>query len=73
MLANPEPYTYQSGFAVKWLLEEQTRGDAAVSFEQGRALGQRPAHPPHTSRRLMETRARVRPIMTTTAVQDTVL
>jgi hypothetical protein len=24
---NPEPYAYQSGFAVKWLIEERTTGD----------------------------------------------
>ena len=24
---NPEPYAYESGFAVKWLIEQQLRGD----------------------------------------------
>jgi len=32
---NPEPYAYQSGFAVKWLIEEQLAGSAALNFDPG--------------------------------------
>ncbi|MBI3279998.1 MAG: hypothetical protein HYZ57_09180 [Acidobacteria bacterium] len=34
---NPEPYAYQSGFAVKWLIEQQIRGDPELSFREGKA------------------------------------
>jgi hypothetical protein len=30
---NPEPYAYQSGFAVKWLIEEQINGSAALNYD----------------------------------------
>ncbi|MCZ7557393.1 MAG: hypothetical protein M5R41_13415 [Bacteroidia bacterium] len=30
---NPEPYAYESGFTVKWLIERQIDGDTALSFE----------------------------------------
>jgi arylsulfatase A-like enzyme/dienelactone hydrolase len=30
---NPEPYAYQSGFAVKWLIEEQLKGSAELNFD----------------------------------------
>lgn len=33
---NPEPYAYESGFAVKWLIEDQLRGDRALNFDRGR-------------------------------------
>lgn len=33
---NPEPYAYQSGFAVKWLLERQIQGDPDLSYTAGR-------------------------------------
>jgi len=31
---NPEPYAYQSGFAVKWLIEEQINGSAALNYDR---------------------------------------
>lgn len=30
---NPEPYAYHSGFAVKWLIEEQLRGNRELNFD----------------------------------------
>lgn len=30
---NPEPYAYQSGFAVKWLIEAQLAGDPALYYD----------------------------------------
>src|SRR5262249_13574578 len=33
---NPEPYAYESGFSVKWLIEEQLKGDAALNFDSGK-------------------------------------
>jgi len=30
---NPEPFAYQSGFSVKWLLEEQLDGSPALNFD----------------------------------------
>ncbi len=30
---NPEPYAYESGFSVKWLIEEQLSGDTSLRFE----------------------------------------
>jgi hypothetical protein len=30
---NPEPYAYESGFSVKWLIEQQLRGDASLNYD----------------------------------------
>jgi hypothetical protein len=30
---NPEPYAYESGFSVKWLIEKQLRGDPALNYD----------------------------------------
>jgi hypothetical protein len=30
---NPEPYAYESGFAVKWLIEKQISGDPALNYD----------------------------------------
>jgi uncharacterized protein (TIGR03437 family) len=34
---NPEPHAYQSGFAVKWLIEEQIKGAPELSYLDGHA------------------------------------
>ncbi len=33
---NPEPYAYESGFSVKWLIEEQLKGDASLNYDPAR-------------------------------------
>ena len=30
---NPEPYAYESGFSVKWLIERQIKGDADLNYD----------------------------------------
>lgn len=30
---NPEPYAYESGFSVKWLIEQQLKGDSSLNFD----------------------------------------
>lgn len=30
---NPEPYAYESGLSVKWLIEDQIKGEAALNFD----------------------------------------
>jgi hypothetical protein len=30
---NPEPYAFESGFSVRWLIEQQIAGDTALAFE----------------------------------------
>lgn len=32
---NPEPYAYESGFAVRWLIEEQVAGSPALNHDPG--------------------------------------
>ena len=33
---NPEPYAYESGFSMKWLIEEQLKGDKALNYDPAR-------------------------------------
>src|SRR5262249_39785778 len=30
---NPEPYAYESGFSVKWLIEDQLKGKAELNYD----------------------------------------
>lgn len=30
---NPEPYAYESGFSVKWLIEEQIKGEPSLNYD----------------------------------------
>ena len=39
---NPEPYAYESGFAVKWLIEEQLKGNPAVNFDENKGAVKSP-------------------------------
>jgi len=34
---NPEPYAYEGGFAMKWLIEQQINGDQSLSYDAGAA------------------------------------
>jgi hypothetical protein len=33
---NPEPFAYESGFAVQWMIARQTAGDASLNFDPAR-------------------------------------
>lgn len=33
---NPEPYAYEGAFAVRWLIQRQIQGDAALNFDSAR-------------------------------------
>ena len=39
---NPEPYAYESGFAVRWLLERQLEGDPALNYDPARGIVRAP-------------------------------
>jgi hypothetical protein len=39
---NPEPYAYESGLVVRWLIQDQIRGDAALNFDAGRGAVKAP-------------------------------
>jgi len=39
---NPEPYAYESGLSVKWLIEQQLRGDLPLNCDPGRGPVQAP-------------------------------
>ena len=32
-MLNPEPYAYESGFSVKWLIEKQIQGDSTLNYD----------------------------------------
>ncbi|HMC89786.1 MAG TPA: hypothetical protein VKI17_09565, partial [Gemmataceae bacterium] len=33
---NPEPYAYESGFSVKWLIKQQIKGDLSLNYDAAR-------------------------------------
>ena len=35
-LLNPEPYAYESGFSVKWLIERQFKGEADLNYDSAK-------------------------------------
>ncbi|HZZ79207.1 MAG TPA: hypothetical protein VFE62_11850, partial [Gemmataceae bacterium] len=39
---NPEPYAYESGFSVKWLIERQIKGDADLNFDATKGVVKAP-------------------------------
>ena len=39
---NPEPYAYESAFSVKWLVEQQVKGDKALNFDSDRGAVKAP-------------------------------
>jgi Cu/Ag efflux protein CusF len=39
---NPEPYAYESGFAVKWLIEQQLKGDPALNADPAKGAVKAP-------------------------------
>lgn len=39
---NPEPYAYESGFSVKWLIERQIQGEAGLNFDPRKGKVQAP-------------------------------
>jgi precorrin-6B methylase 2 len=39
---NPEPYAYESGFSVKWLIEQQLKGDPELNYDPNKGPVQAP-------------------------------
>jgi hypothetical protein len=39
---NPEPYAYESGFAVRWLIQDQIGGDRHLNFDPARGEAEAP-------------------------------
>jgi hypothetical protein len=39
---NPEPYAYESGFSVKWLIEQQLQGEPALNFDPAKGAAKAP-------------------------------
>ena len=41
-MLNPEPYAYESGFSVKWLIERQIKGESALNFDPAKGAVKAP-------------------------------
>jgi Cu/Ag efflux protein CusF len=39
---NPEPYAYESAFVVRWLIQDQTKGDAELNYDPARGAVKAP-------------------------------
>lgn len=39
---NPEPYAYESAFAVRWLIQDQIKGDASLNYDPERGAVKAP-------------------------------
>ncbi len=39
---NPEPYAYESGFSVRWLIERQIKGDPALNYDPAKGAVKAP-------------------------------
>jgi hypothetical protein len=39
---NPEPYAYESAFSVKWLIEQQLKGDASLNYDSAKGAVKAP-------------------------------
>jgi hypothetical protein len=39
---NPEPYAYESAFVVRWLIQDQIKGDAELNFDSARGTAKAP-------------------------------
>jgi hypothetical protein len=39
---NPEPYAFESGFSVRWLIEQQIKGDAALNYDPAKGAVKAP-------------------------------
>ena len=39
---NPEPYAYEGAFAVRWLIQDQIKGDAELNYDPARGLVKSP-------------------------------
>jgi hypothetical protein len=41
-LLNPEPYAYEGAFAVRWLIQDQVRGDPSVNHDPAKGVVRAP-------------------------------
>ena len=39
---NPEPYAYESAFTVRWLIQDQIKGEAALNFDSEKGVVKSP-------------------------------